>query len=344
MKGDDSEVSTEVDDAEKVILQSSTNSKDVDGDSVSGDKKGLPTLPTGSPIDEMEEENLQKNKPSSSSSSSSQNVNLLLSSENDNLRHSGRSNFGKTSKNLFSYRPNIVLKSHELSVPVEKVSSDGNINNKNAHEKLSSSSSAQRPELVGAVLDAQEKALQEANQNLEEQNFLKEQDADAHENKKSRGRPVRFPKPVGQYKEFKDALAAAPNEYVYTDDIGVGELQQKTNMGLLYWRQLSQFQHVFSNHPSMKDERRSIQWLMGKQAPWCAVQAPLCTGRSYSRCLKCSDDGLLDGDYPVCPPCQVFHFRILSFAYCMPTSRASNVVSTYTSRGERPNILTTDDI
>jgi hypothetical protein len=112
-----------------------TNNENGDSDSVSGDKKGLPTLPMASPIDEMEEENLQKNKPSSSSSSSSQNVNLLLSSENDNLRRSGRSNFGKTSENLFSYRPNIVLKSHELSVPVEKVSSDGNIINKSTHKK-----------------------------------------------------------------------------------------------------------------------------------------------------------------------------------------------------------------
>jgi hypothetical protein len=124
----------------------------LDGDSVSGDKSGLPTLPMASPIDEMEEENLQKNKSSSSSSSSSQNVNLLLSSENDNLRRSGRSNFGKTSGNLFSYRPNIVLKSHELSVAMEKVSSSGNIINENAHEKISSSSSAHRPELIEAWL------------------------------------------------------------------------------------------------------------------------------------------------------------------------------------------------
>jgi hypothetical protein len=134
MKDDDSEVSTEVDDAEKVILQSSTNSKNVDGDSVSGDKKGLPTLPMASPIDEMEEENLQKIISSSSSSSSSQNVNLLLSSKSDNLRRSQRATAGKSSGNLFLNRPGIVLKSHELSVPVEKVFSYGNITNKNVYE------------------------------------------------------------------------------------------------------------------------------------------------------------------------------------------------------------------
>jgi hypothetical protein len=108
MEDDDSEVFTEVDDAEKDILHNLTNDENGDGDSVSGDKQGLPTLPTGSSIDEMEEENLQKIISSSSSSSSSQNVNLLLHSKSDNLRRSQRATAWKSGGNLFLNRPNIV--------------------------------------------------------------------------------------------------------------------------------------------------------------------------------------------------------------------------------------------
>jgi hypothetical protein len=57
-------------------------------------------------------------------------------------------------------------------------------------KKISSSSSAHRPELIDAVLDAQQKALQEANRIAAEENLLKEQEAGASENnKKGRGRP-----------------------------------------------------------------------------------------------------------------------------------------------------------
>jgi len=199
MEDEDSDVLTDVDDGLKVILQTSSNNEFDDTDPVPGDKKGIPTLPTGPPLDSMEEDNSQKNNSSSSSSSSSKNDDLLLSSKNDSLRRSTRPNLGKIRGKLYLNSPNIVSKAHELSVPGEKVSVYGNYTNKNDHENNSSSSSTHGPEIIDAVFDAEESASQEANQKSEEQNFSEEQLTDAQPNKTKRGRPVKFPKPVGQY-------------------------------------------------------------------------------------------------------------------------------------------------
>ena len=163
---------------------------------------------------------------------------------------------------------------------------------------------------------------------MDEENFLKEQEAGASaNNKKGRGRPRKNnhpPKPTGEWPGFMEACTTIRQQYVYVDDRGYGTTDLDRQPGIAFWDELEVNTHYLSDYPGVAKR----EWKMSKQAPWCYTQGPYCNSRPYTRCITCSDneDHEFFGDVPVCYPCYAAHMKIHFWHKIMPSTNASQII------------------